>query len=355
MLKVLFLTRKWAPAIGGMETYSQELTNALAQICDLTVRALPGRKDGAPPALPSLLFFFISSIFFFFRQKRYDIIHIGDLVLWPLVIFSRMAHPRATYVITAYGLDIVYGARAGLLPFLYRIYLRLGVRLTTKEVRVIAISNATAQLCKDVGFKHIFVVPLGVSYREVCETSMEPSINDYVLFVGRLVKRKGAAWFARKVMPLLQKNIKMIVVGKKWDQTEWDVLWDTPNVEYLGIVSDAKLRMLRRNAIAVLMPNIPSNGTDIEGFGLTAVEAAADGGVLLASNIEGITDAVIEGKTGFLLEAENPSAWSNKIEEITRWDEAQRQQFIITSSKYVREFYSWRRVGENTLLVYTIK
>ena len=39
-LRVLFLTRKWPPAIGGMEVYSMELSEELSHRVDLTVRSL---------------------------------------------------------------------------------------------------------------------------------------------------------------------------------------------------------------------------------------------------------------------------------------------------------------------------
>ena len=50
-LRVLFLTRKWAPAIGGMEVYSMELSEELSHKVNLTVRSLAGNKDGSPPGM----------------------------------------------------------------------------------------------------------------------------------------------------------------------------------------------------------------------------------------------------------------------------------------------------------------
>ena len=63
-LRVLFLTRKWAPAIGGMEVYSMELSEELSNSVNLTVRALSGNKDGSPPGIARLIYFLFSSLFF---------------------------------------------------------------------------------------------------------------------------------------------------------------------------------------------------------------------------------------------------------------------------------------------------
>jgi glycosyltransferase involved in cell wall biosynthesis len=50
------------------------------------------------------------------------------------------------------------------------------------------------------------------------------------------------------------------------------------------------------------MPNIPVSG-DMEGFGLTALEASASGSLVVASDLEGISDAIRDGKNGFLITA----------------------------------------------------
>lgn len=334
-----------------METYSLELSKELARLCDLTVRALPGRSNRKPPTLLSLALFVLSSMLFVATKGRRDVIHIGDLVLWPLGLVARIFQPSAELVITAYGLDIVYGSRRGLLPRIYRAYLALGVKLTAGRLRVIAISHSTAKLCRDVGFSNVKVVPLGVSrYGKAQEGTAE--IGDYVLFVGRLVKRKGAAWFTQNVLPLLPAHLRLLVVGKRWDDLEWATITGSDRVEYRGVVTDGELQVLRRSAVAVLMPNIPTDGKDIEGFGLTALEAAADGGVLLASGIEGIVDAVVDGATGFLLPAGEAGIWAEKVGEIMAWSNDERERFVRRAREIVETRFSWEQVARNTLEVY---
>lgn len=349
--KVLFVTRKWEPAIGGMETYSLELSKELSQICNLNTICLPGRSDGNPPSIFALLFFLFKALIPISTSRKYDVVHIGDLVLWPLAFVTNIFSHSVRVVITAYGLDIVYGSKKGLLPKIYKIYLALGVWLCANKIQVIAISNSTANLCRAVGFQNVTVVPLGVNKsRDFIDGSHD--IKPYVLFIGRLVRRKGAAWFAEKVMPLLPSRIKMLVVGKRWDESEWLSISKNDRVEYMGAVTNEELFELRRSAIVVLMPNIPSNGEDIEGFGLTALEAASDGGILLASGIEGIVDAVIDGRTGFLLPSENPNVWAEKILDILKWSMKEREEFICSARKIVDIEYSWKRVALNTVQVY---
>jgi phosphatidylinositol alpha-1,6-mannosyltransferase len=227
----------------------------------------------------------------------------------------------------------------------------LGVRLIGRHVRVIAISHETARLCRDAGFVHVAVVTLGVD-APLTPPPDNVSPEEFVLFVGRLVRRKGAAWFVRNVLPLLPAGVRLVVVGKAWDDEELSAVRDSERVDYRQVVTSSDLRALRRGALAVVMPNIPSGGTDIEGFGLTAVEAGAEGGVLVAANLEGIVDAVVDEVTGFLLPTGDAPTWAAKIREIQAWDGSRRAAFIRACQSEIAARYSWPAVASRTLDAY---
>jgi phosphatidyl-myo-inositol dimannoside synthase len=351
--RVLFITRKWAPAVGGMETYALKLTEALASRCTLEVKTLPGKPDGTPPALFSLAVFMVRSVAMLVR-RRVDVVHVGDLVLWPLALVARWAGSARRLAITAYGLDLIYGRRKGALPQIYRWYLGLGVRLIGKSVRIIAISGPTARLCREAGFSDVTVVTLGVDMPPAAPPLAVPVTagRPFVLFVGRLVRRKGAAWFALDVLPRLPEAVRFVVVGKRWDAEEMASLQGSAQIEYHDFVSNDRLLALRQQALVVVMPNIPSDGLDVEGFGLTALEAAADGGVLLASGIEGIVDAVVDGQTGFLLPSGDAARWAEKISEVCSWSDERRTAFTKNARSIVASRFSWSAVAERTIQAY---
>src|SRR3546814_8939643 len=103
---ILYLTRKWPPAVGGMETYSVKLTQALARCADIPVSviALPGRRNGQPPTASSLLAFGGRSALRLLLQSRPPaVLHVGDLALWPLGFFDRLRSRRRRIVISAPG------------------------------------------------------------------------------------------------------------------------------------------------------------------------------------------------------------------------------------------------------------
>ena len=84
------------------------------------------------------------------------------------------------------------------------------------------------------------------------------------------------------------------------------------------------------------MPNVHVPN-DIEGFGLVAIEAASCGATVVAADLDGISDAVIDGMNGYLVPAGDASAYASII---TR-ELAKRSQSPSAVRQYTLEHYSW--------------
>ena len=63
------------------------------------------------------------------------------------------------------------------------------------------------------------------------------------------------------------------------------------------------------------MPNI-TVPHDVEGFGIVAIEAGSCGLPVIASNLQGIKDAIIDRKTGYLVDERDADGFIAKIEEM---------------------------------------
>jgi phosphatidyl-myo-inositol dimannoside synthase len=345
--RLLFITRKWPPAVGGMEVYSHEMASEFDKICDTTVLALPGRATGQPPTILALVMFILKSAWYLLqRAKQYDAILLGDLVLAPLGVFARLSSRSVKTGVALHGSDVAYHLRDGILPKLYRCYLFLVAALQDSIDVVIANSEATGAKAEAISLHKICTIPLGVR--------LPLPVNDaeagrYILFVGRIMPRKGAAWFAENVLPNLPADIRLLVAGTQWDDREVERLNLIENVELLGPVFGVELQQLRARALAVIVPNIPLGGRDFEGFGLVALEAAADGGIVLAADLDGLSSAVLDGKTGFLLPAENAEAWQGQIETIEQWTYEQRASFVRNARAHLASDFSWSATAERTV------
>lgn len=360
-MQVLLISRKWPPAVGGMETYSWELSRELKKLpgLELHLRVLPGRKDGRPPHPISVAWFFATTAWHLFRNcGRYDVVHFGDMAQVGLASITRRWSPTTRTVVALHGLDVIYGRRSGLLPRIYDKYLRWARGRNSVDC-YLANSRNTARLLKSQGFGTVAVIPLGVRMREQAEPQSIEAIGDkrFLLFFGRIMPRKGPRWFAEHVLPLLPPDISLTVVGTIWDADDGDYLRGHPRVHMPGAfpvdISKSEFEQLKRQAVAIVMPNtLNPDETDVEGFGLTALEAADNGAPLIAADIEGIRDAVRDGETGFRVPAENAAAWAGKIAELLGWSLEQRREFSAGAGRALRKYYSWARVARDTVAVY---
>ena len=359
--KVLFVTRKWPPAVGGMETYSLELSEELTKLpeIDLTIKKLPGREDGRPPGVLSIAGFLIATAWHLVTNRgRYDVVHLGDMAQIGLAWINRLCSPGTRNVIALHGLDVIYGRRNGLMPRIYKTYTQFASRRHCIDC-YIANSRFTAVLLEEEGFAPVTVVPLGVRLATDHDRPAIEAIGDkrFVLFFGRVFRRKGPRWFAEHVLPLLPDDVLLYVVGTIWQQSDGEYLQDNPRVKMLGAfpvdISRDQFETLKRQAVAVIMPNRKNtDGRDVEGFGLTALEAADHGAPLIAADLEGIRDAVIHGKTGFLEAAEDVQGWAGRIIDLMDWSVTQRREFSREAHQALQQHYSWHRVAIDTVKVY---
>ena len=351
-LRVLMVTRKWPPTIGGMETYSYKLADALRERVDLNVKALPGNADGSTASIWRLTWFVCRTAFHLLRHAgRYDIVHFTDPVLLPLASCVRLRGKAACFV-TVHGLDMIYHRRRTMAGRLYALFMRLAVRIRSSVCCVIANSHHTASLAEEAGFGPVNVVPLGASIPEVRHVS-ERSDNPYLLFVGRLVPRKGLSWFIRNVLPELPEEVRLKVVGTPWEQRELEAVRESPRADWIGPVSNDRLGALLAGAMATIMPNIPTPaGTDVEGFGLVALEAGAAGSVPVVASLEGLKDAIKEGENGFQVEAENPARWRDTLLQILNWSDEERRAFREKMRNTIAEHFTWSIVADRTVDLY---
>lgn len=327
-----------------METWAKRISEELCKYANVRIYALAGDdRRPVPGAWTLIQFGMATALRMIFRRRGIDHILIGDLATWPIAAAAQLRSPRAKVVIAAHGTDVGYADRPTLRGRLYKRYLRLAAAILRNSL-VVANSGATESRVRNAGFQRTRVIPLAADGNATAPSG-KPCHN--ILFAGRIIPRKGLSWFVTEVLPGLPENIGLDVAGQIVDSAEAAVLTH-PRVHHLDTLSQDALKSAYARALAVVVPNVSVQTNEYEGFGLVATEAAASGGVVLASDLDGIQDAVIDERTGFLLAAENPGAWIEKIIAISSWTDSQRLEFIQSSMEACREWYSWDRVGRQT-------
>jgi glycosyltransferase involved in cell wall biosynthesis len=121
--------------------------------------------------------------------------------------------------------------------------------------------------------------------------------EDYVLFVGELVKHKCAD---RAIAAAAAAGRRIKVVGAGPELARLRARFHG-EAEFLGRVDDADLPDLYQRAAALVVPNI-------EEFSIVAVEAQAAGRPVVALDAGGVQETVSPGRTGILVPPDDPAA-----------------------------------------------
>jgi glycosyltransferase involved in cell wall biosynthesis len=138
--------------------------------------------------------------------------------------------------------------------------------------------------------------------------------SDYLLFVGQIVRHKRVD-VAIEAAAIAGRPVK--VVGEGPDLQRLRESHAGADVEFLGAVSDERLADLYAHCAALVVPNI-------EEFGIAAVEVQAAGRPVVAVGRGGVTETVIDGQTGVLVDGEEAAALAEPLRELDfgRFDSA---------------------------------
>lgn len=382
-MEILFISHTYPPSVGGMEKQSYELITGCTQFCKVHTLVF----NGSSSKIAFLLSIKTRVKKILLENPGISLIHVND-GLMAAFSYSIKKITSVPIVATIHGLDIVFPA-GWFQHFIVPRYKKLD--------GIIAVSNATAQECLNRGFDplKVFVVRNGVDaslstitkvdgYREILSKKIGISLDDkrILVSVGRVVKRKGFSWFLHKVLPSLdksvvylhigpfQKNIKLLQMLLKFlpakishhiilffslgmDESEMRIAVSNPTIRnrafMLGKVSFGEMVQVLKCSDLFIMPNIKVDG-DAEGFGLVALEAAMCDLPVVASGIEGITCAVLDGKNGYLLPLGDEGMWIDKISKLL--NDKDLKKFGLSAKEFTLKNYSWKKMVEGYIDVF---
>jgi glycosyltransferase involved in cell wall biosynthesis len=171
-----------------------------------------------------------------------------------------------------------------------------------RPARVVANSPSTAEALRRFGLKCFAVVPPGCDAPSAIRARHAPAPQPNLIWIGRMVRTKRPQ-HAMSALALIRDRFPaatLDMVGGGYLQAQLASVAQ-PGVAIHGPLTEAEKRALLSRSDLLLLP-----GTR-EGWGIVAMEAAAYGIPVIAYNIAGLRDAVVDGMTGILVEP-NPEA-----------------------------------------------
>ena len=160
--------------------------------------------------------------------------------------------------------------------------------------------------------------------------------DKFVLFVGRLhaVKAVDVLLHAWSRIHVRLPKTKLRLAGDGGEREKLKAialnLGIESAVEFLGEKSPAELQGLYRDALLVVLPSRH------EGLGMVLLEAGACGAICVGTRVTGISEVIIDGVTGFLVEPQSPDALADAILRAANLMSDERQRMSQTAKARVR-------------------
>jgi glycosyltransferase involved in cell wall biosynthesis len=276
------------------------------------------------------------------RRGGYDVVHVH----WPIPhALLGLAARRAggiPLVSSFHGVELTWTRRQlrPLGPFLRHV-------IRTSDA-VTANSSYTAGLIRAVYDRPVEVLPFGATVEggapEHADAARAAGPFE-LLFVGRLVERKGVQYLLRALASLSgRRSVRLRVVGDGPMRAELEAqahaLGLAEVVEFDGFVERAELSRRFAGCDAFVLPAVFDAKGDVEGLGVVLVEALSYGKPVIASAAGGIVDVVRDGETGLLVPPGDVSALAGAIEALAA-DPERAAALGRQGQAHVAENFSW--------------
>ena len=214
----------------------------------------------------------------------------------------------------------------------------------------VAVSNAIRERAIEYGLPaaKIAVVHIGVDCNEFVAGSLPVAERPpRVLFVGRLVEKKGCEYLIR-AMKLVQGGVSgadLVVAGDGPLREPLEQLAEKLGVRatFLGSVTPSEVRTQLANARVFCLPSVRAANGDAEGFGLVLLEAQASGVPVVTSAVGGAQEGILEGVTGYSFEEKDVAGLSKKIIRLLT-DDALASEMSLASPRFILERFDIRRL-----------
>lgn len=303
------------------------------------------------PFLYGLLpFFFIGELLALInclRHHRFNLIHAHWLIPQGLaaLLACRLIKSYPPLLCTSHGGDL-FGLQGTLLNKLKRLIL-------THSTAVTVVSRAMLDEVSKIyaNYKKVHVIPMGVDLQSRFVPSKKKKQNIPLLFVGRLVKKKGVRYLIDSLPLILEKHpqVCLLIAGDGPEKGNLNKLITKlgvgDHVRFLGAVKNKHLPALYQASDVVVFPSVIADDGDMEGFGLVLVEALGCECATVTTDLPAMQDIIINGKTGLVVPQKNIQELAEKINCLLD-DQELRRSLGREGRRFVLKNYDWNIIAQ---------
>jgi glycosyltransferase involved in cell wall biosynthesis len=321
--------------------------------------------SGAPSKVGKLSYFAIAILYLIrgtlafgkhYRKNKFDVVHVH----WPFphanflrFIKRKDGHPRV--ILNFHGAELALARRQG---FIGKIIRKNLTKHTQEADGVITNSTSTANTIRtllgvDVP---ISIIPYGCPIEVTDAPRIEHSLPR-ILYVGRLIERKGVEYLLRAFKLLREKmDAELVIVGNGFLLRNLQDLASElglgQSVRFLSDLTSEELGAQYLSSNVFVLPAIIDSKGDTEGLGVVLIEAMTFGLPCVASGVGGIVDVVLDEETGLLVPEKDPEALMKALQRVLS-DKELASKLVNNATSHIERSYSWPSVIQRLEVLYS--
>lgn len=295
---------------------SKKLTSIVSSMQKSRTKKLPGLKTLSWMTLSKHIVPII-------RAHRVELLHIGQILPLGTVALQIKKQTGVPFLLYAHGMDITVPAK-----------------ISRKKLLLKRIINSSDIIIANSYFTHDQLIALGAEQHKIyviqpcpcidviepLETSRRKILKDWrlegkkiILSVGRLVERKGFDMVIEAMPKILTAvpSAQYIIAGDGPDKKRLqEKIYSKKlgeHIQLVGKVGDDQLAALYDMSEIFVMPSRMLPNGDVEGFGIVYLEANAYGTPVIGGRSGGIPEAILDKKTGLLVDPNDKNEIAEKI------------------------------------------
>lgn len=347
MKRLLAVTDEYPPIRGGIANYLAGVLEALSTYAsvealvpaDLAPRVVaPFPVHAGSFAHPLFRWLaLVPRIVRIVSERSVDALLVSHVLPYGTAAWLATRITRIPYIVCVHGLDLAMAEAQPRKKGLVQRVLRGAALIVANSEYTLARALAAAP-----GARGIVVPPCPAI--DPHGTAVPAPEERFVLAVGRMVPRKGFRTLLRATKEALPDapDLRVVMVGDGPERAE--VLDDR---KHLGLeravqvrtATDDELRALYAQCAFFVLPT-QSSELDPEGFGTVFLEANGFGKAVIAGAGGGVGEAVLDGKTGLLVDGRDPNAIAQAMLRLWR-DPAEAARLGDAGRRRVQERFRY--------------
>lgn len=283
------------------------------------------------------------------RKEKIDLIHAHWIIPQGLVaiISSVCARKRPAVLVTAHGAD-VYTRKGSLSSIIKKFILNHCDYLTVVSKGMLASVQQLNAKC------NISVIPMGTDLTETFVPDGHIKSDSQLIFVGRLVEKKGVRYLIDGFKRLLSsyQHLSLTIIGHGPEKESLEeyvhALGIQHRVKFTGGLPQAELPVFLQQSSIAIFPFIQADDGDQEGFGLVLAEAMGCGCATIATNLPAVKDLIIDRTTGILIREKSSDDIFSAVSELLD-DHSLRKDLVEKGRTHVTRKFDWAIITRSYL------